>query len=112
MVALLRRGVGALVDLGGRRPWLVMGVAVLLLVAPWSYGLRIEVRSDIRELLPRDTPGFRAFEHRLERVGGGATIVVVAESPDRAANERFIDAMHAKLPSSDAAPLIGWMEAG
>src|SRR5690606_17265966 len=48
---------------------------------------------DVLELLPRDSPGFQSFEHRLERVGGRATINVVCESPDRSANERFIDAL-------------------
>jgi predicted RND superfamily exporter protein len=93
----IQRLVYALVDLGGRSPLLVLGIALALLVASWSYASRLEVRSDVMELLPRDSPGFMAFEHRLERVGGRATITIVCESPDRQANERFTDAMGVAL---------------
>ncbi len=93
----IRRLVYGLVDFGGRAPWLVVGVALLALAACWSYARKLEVRSDVMELLPRDSPGFQAFEHRLARVGGRATIEVVCESPDRAANERFIDAATVEL---------------
>lgn len=87
-----KRLVFALVDLGGRSPLLVVGVALALLAACWQYTRKLEVRSDVMELLPRDSPGFQAFEHRLRRVGGRATISLVCESPDPRANERFIDA--------------------
>jgi uncharacterized protein len=88
----LKALVFALVDFGGRRPFVVIGVAVVLLAACWSYARKLEVRSDVMELLPRDSAGFQSFEHRLARIGGRATITIVAESPDRRANERFIDA--------------------
>jgi predicted RND superfamily exporter protein len=90
----------ALVDFGGTRPLVVFAMALAVLVSSWWYASHLEIRSDIRELLPRDSPGFQAFERRRERVGGRATIVVVAESPNRAANERFIDAMHASLQTT------------
>ena len=66
-------------------------------IGAWSYASKLQVRSDILELLPRDSPGFQAFEKRLARVGGNATIIVVVESPDRAANEKFVDAMREGL---------------
>jgi predicted RND superfamily exporter protein len=91
----IKRLVFALVDFGGRWPLLVVGMALALLAACWSYARKLEVRSDVMELLPRDSPGFQAFERRLERVGGRATITVVCESPDPKANERFIDAASA-----------------
>jgi uncharacterized protein len=87
----IKRFVFALVNFGERAPFLVVGVALALLAASWSYASKLEVRSDVMELLPRDSPGFQAFEHRLERVGGRGTITVVVESPERAANERFVD---------------------
>ena len=90
---MVRRFVTWLVDFGGRFPFLVLGVALALSAASWAYASKLELRSDFLELLPRDSPGFRAFEHQLGRVGGGATLVVIAESPERAANERFIDAL-------------------
>ena len=93
----VRRFVDAMVDLGGRRPLLVIAWATAVLIACWSYARKLEVRSDIMELLPRDSPGFQSFERRLERVGGRATLTVVCESPDRTANERFIDAVDQRL---------------
>jgi predicted RND superfamily exporter protein len=95
--AAIRALVYASVDLGGRRPILVLLGAVAVLAACWSYASKLEVRSDVLELLPRDSPGFQSFERRLERVGGNATILVVVESPERAANEKMIDALRAGL---------------
>jgi hypothetical protein len=88
----LKRLVFALVDLGGRSPYHVLFVAFVILAACWAYTRKLEVRSDVMELLPRDSPGFQAFEHRLARVGGRATVVVVVESKDRVQNEKFVDA--------------------
>ena len=93
----IKRLVFALVGLGDRSPFAVIGVALVLLAGCWAYASRLEVHSDVMELLPRESPGFMAFEHRLARVGGRATITLVCESPDRAANERFVDAMGAAL---------------
>jgi len=95
----LQRLVFGLVDFGEKKPWLVLGAALVMLAACWGYARKLEVRSDVMELLPRDSPGFKAFEHRLSRIGGRATITVLAESPDRASNERFIDALDAQLRS-------------
>jgi len=48
-------------------------------------------------------PGIRrVVEAQLKRVGGGATLIVVAESPDRAANERFIDDVSANVKAARA----------
>jgi preprotein translocase subunit SecF len=63
----------------------------------WTYASHLELRSDFLELLPRDSPGFKAFEHQLGRTGGNASLIVVVESPDRQANERFIDALTTPL---------------
>ena len=107
-----RRLVFASVDFGGRHPLLVIGCAVLMLLGCWSYTRRLEVRSDVMELLPRESPGFKAFEQRLERVGGRSTILVVAESPDRSANERFIDAASAALQRELPPDRIAFIESG
>ena len=88
---MFRRIVGGLVDAAGRRPWIVLLLSLVFLVGSWGYARKLELRSDFLELLPRDSPGFKAFEHQLGRVGGGATFLVVVESPDRKANERFVD---------------------
>jgi predicted RND superfamily exporter protein len=82
-----------IVDFSGRRPVGVLIVSLLCLVVSWSYASRLELRSDFLELLPRDSPGFAAFEHQRGRVGGGGSLLVIADSPNVEANERFVDAL-------------------
>jgi len=108
----IKRLVFALVDLGGRSPFRVLFVAFVILIACWSYARKLTVRSDVMELLPRDSPGFQAFEHRLARVGGRATIVIVVESPDRAANEHLVDASAAALRAAPGMELMSSVETG
>jgi predicted RND superfamily exporter protein len=94
---MFRRIVGGLVDAAGRRPVVVLILSLLFMAVSWNYARKLELRSDFLELLPRDSPGFKAFEHQLGRVGGGATFLVVVESPDRKANEKFVDDLGAVL---------------
>jgi predicted RND superfamily exporter protein len=94
---MLRTWTDRLVDLSGRRPLWVLLPTLLVLVATWGYASRLELRSDLRELLPRDSPGYAAFEHQLGRLGGGASLIVVVESPDRAANERLVDDINERI---------------
>ncbi len=81
------------VDFSARRPVGVLIASLLCLLVSWSYASRLELRSDFLELLPRDSPGFAAFEHQRGRVGGGGSLLVIADSPNVEANERFIDAV-------------------
>ncbi len=116
----MRRLVGAIVDASGRRPVLVLFVALCVLVGTWRYAFAVlsKPHTDLLELLPTESPGLKAFEHQLGRVGGGATLIVVAESPDRNANERFIDDLSASLEALRVAqkpggpPLIAYVEGG
>jgi predicted RND superfamily exporter protein len=85
------------VDFAGRRPLVTVLFAIMLFVGTALYARQLEPRTDLLELLPRDSPGFKAFEHQLGRVGGGATLLVICESPDRGANERFIDDLSSRL---------------
>lgn len=86
------RSVNALVDFGGRSPFIVLALALIALTASWTYASHLDLRSDFFELLPRNSPSFQAYERQLARVGGSASLVIVVESPDRKANEHFIDA--------------------
>ncbi len=88
---MFRKIVGGLVDAAGRRALLVLLVSLAFTLGSWGYARKLELRSDFLELLPRDSAGFKAFEHQLGRVGGESSFLVVVESPDRAANERFVD---------------------
>jgi uncharacterized protein len=93
----VRRFVESVVDFSTTRPWLVVFAAFAVLALAKVYTTRLELRSDFLELLPRDSPGFIAFEQQLKRVGGGASLFVIAESEERAANERFVDDLAARV---------------
>src|SRR5262249_50008355 len=94
---MIKRLVAAIVDVAGKWPWLVFACVMATGVASWWYASHLDLRSELLELLPRDSPGFKAFEHQLGRTGGGAPLIIVNESPDRRANERFIDDLSARL---------------
>ena len=94
---MIARLLDAIVDFASRRPWLVLAVAVVFTAIAGTYARGIEVRSDLAELLPRDSPGFLAFEHQAGRAGGSSMLIVIVSSPDRATNERFVDALGARL---------------
>lgn len=103
-----RRWVGVVVDASGRHPLLVLLVALLTLALTWYFAIQVlfHPRTDLRELLPRDSPGLKAFEHQLGRVRGGASLIVVAESPNRKQNERFVDDLSERIGAiaSEARP--------
>src|SRR5258706_14251620 len=94
---MIRKFVERVVDVAGRFPLLVLLLALATVACTWTYAAHLELRSDFLELLPRESPGFRAFEHQLGRTGGGASLYVIVESPDRRANEKFIDTMTEQL---------------
>ncbi|MDB4933634.1 MAG: exporters of the superfamily [Labilithrix sp.] len=93
----IRRFVEGVVGFSIRRPFVVILIAIGILIAAKQYTTRLELKSDFLELLPRDSPGFIAFEQQLKRMGGGASLIVIAESPDRKANERWIDDMSKRV---------------
>jgi hypothetical protein len=117
---MMRRFVGAVVDASGRRPFTVLLAALGVLVGTWYFALQVlaNPHTDLRELLPVDSPGLKAFEHQLGRVGGGATLIVIAESPDRRQNEHFVDDLTARLgrmmddQKKGGPQLIAYVESG
>jgi predicted RND superfamily exporter protein len=100
---MLRRVAGKLIDFSGRHPFVVLLLTLSIIASCGYYAFlgpsRLQLRSDILELLPRDSPGFKAFEHQLGRVGGGASLIVIAESPEREKNRAFIDELAKRLQS-------------
>ncbi len=110
-----RAAVVRVVDGSGRRPFAVLLGALMVLVGLWSYAYtHFQLNADLLELLPRDSPGVKAFEHQLGRVGGGFSLVVVVESPDRAKNERFIDALDERVEklAKSRPDLVSYVESG
>jgi predicted RND superfamily exporter protein len=116
-----RNTVGRIVDASGRHPIAVLLAALGVLLGTGYFALQVlaNPHTDLRELLPRNSPALKAFEHQLGRVGGGASLIVVAQSPDRAANERFVDDLTGRLDVMTAAQkaegkaaLIAYVETG
>lgn len=99
------------VDRVSARPLRVLALTVAAMAIFAFVASHLEVRSDLLELLPRDSPGVRALEHQLGRVGGGATLIVICESPDRAKNEAFVDDLAHDL-GVHPDPRIAYVEAG
>ena len=88
----MKRFVEGIVDFSGRRPLVVLLLTAVVLAISWGYTAKtFNVRPDFQELLPSDSPSYRAFQSQLDRLGGGATVIALAESPDREANERWVD---------------------
>jgi len=95
---IVRRFVERIVDVASTYPIVVLLLMVGVIGGAGLYAKKyLELRTDLLELLPRESPGFKAFEHQLGRIGGGGQLIVVVDSPDRAANEKFIDALAVKL---------------
>ena len=85
------------VDLASRFPKAVLAASVLLIAVLTQHARGLEVRADLAELLPHDSPGLRALEHQMSRTGGSAMVLVIVSSPDRAANERYVDRLGERL---------------
>jgi uncharacterized protein len=94
---MLRRFISRVVDLSGQRPWTTLLVALLAMALSGIVASRLRLKTELRELLPRDSPDYQAYEKQAGRIGGGATLFVLAESHDRLANRRFIDALAGRI---------------
>ncbi len=82
-----------------RRPWLLVliGFAAFCAAAPAAVRLYTDLRTDLRELLPRGAPSALALDALEERIGGLAHLSVVVQTDDLAAGERFVDALAGRL---------------
>ena len=109
---MLRDFVSTLVRASTRSPWLTLACAALVTLALAALASRLEVRADLMDLLPRDSPAFRALEHQMERTGGGAALLVVATSDDHEANRRFVSdlARDLETPPAELRDIIAYVE--
>jgi predicted RND superfamily exporter protein len=108
----LRRFVESIVTFAITRPWMVIFASLALIACANVYiKSRLELKSDFLELLPRDSPGFIAYEHQLHRVGGGATLFVIVESPSREANQQFVDDLSVEVKKIGP-DLVSYVEDG
>ncbi len=115
MTPRVRNFVARIVDSSGRNPLVVIAAALLVLGALWGYAYtHFQLNADLLELLPRSSPGVQAFEHQLGRVGGGFSLVIVVESPDRAKNQQFIDLLDVEIErlAKTRPDLVAYVEPG
>jgi len=72
-------------------------IIVLFLAASFWLASGLKLRSSLKELLPDRSPSVMELDRMLRKVGGTSVLTVTVESPDPAANMRFIDDLNAKL---------------
>jgi predicted RND superfamily exporter protein len=89
----------ALVAFSLRRPRAVIAAGFVLLAAaaPFAVRLYADLRTDLRELLPRGAPAAAALDALEQRVGTLGNLAVLVQSEDFARGERFVDALAARL---------------
>ena len=63
-----------------RRPWVFLLCAAVVVATSVKLAAGLEVRSDLRELLPDDVPSVAQVKELIQRVGGDGTIYVNLES--------------------------------
>ena len=82
-----------------RRPVPLALAALLLLAlsAPFAVRLYADLRTDLRELLPRGAPAAVALDALEARLGGLAHLSVVVHTEDLKAGQRFVEALAERL---------------
>lgn len=66
----------ALIRAGYRRPWLVLGAAVVVMVSGVLLGTRLTFETDVFKLMPADDPAVKALRVALEDFGSLDTLLV------------------------------------
>ncbi|HEY3352295.1 MAG TPA: MMPL family transporter [Polyangia bacterium] len=90
----------------------LLGTAVLIALAGWRAS-KLTLRPNLAELLPQNDPAVVALRDLDRRVTGLSTVVVVVQSPNPAANRRFIDDLMPRLEAVRASiPVIDDVQAG
>jgi uncharacterized protein len=81
------------------RPWALTLLALALLFAslPFAIKLYTDLRTDLRELLPRNAPAAVALTTLEKRVGSTGYLSVVISTADPKAGERFVDSLSKAL---------------
>jgi predicted exporter len=80
-----------------RRAGLILLSTAVVTAIAGVLAARLTISTDFAALLPRGYASVEDLHKLLKRVGGSALLTVVVESPDPRANERFADALAARL---------------
>ena len=80
-----------------RNPYVVVVLSALVLLISLGLARRLELRTDIAELLPSDDPGVVALHKTSKRIGDMSLLLVGIHSPDKEANVRYAEAVTTRL---------------
>lgn len=78
-------------------PWLVIAMVLLLQVPALWLASGLEVRSSFRELLPERKASVVELDRLGTRMGGGGTLIVLAQGGDGPELRRFVEALSARI---------------
>jgi hypothetical protein len=93
----MRSGTDAWLDLVWKRHRLVLGIAAAVTLACAALATRLELRTNVAELLPSQDPAVEELQYLSKRIGGTSILQIAIESPDRDANLRLAGALEAEL---------------
>ena len=74
-----------------RRSLLICLLTLAITGIAFTQVLKLEIRTDFKELLPQGTQSVRDYNKIIDRVGGLGTLSVAVESPSPEANMKFVD---------------------
>ncbi|HVU02750.1 MAG TPA: MMPL family transporter [Polyangiaceae bacterium] len=106
---LMERVLARLVDVSARRPFLLLGFAVLSLLPSLSLARKLEIRTGFDELLPEGMPSVVEQRRVASRLPSASTLAVTAESNDRARLVRFLEEL---APRARSLPFVTSVEDG
>jgi len=93
----MRSATDAWLDLVWRRHRLVLGVAFAFTALFAILATRLELRTNVAELLPSKDPAVEELQYLSKRIGGTSILQIAIESPDRDANLRLAGAIEKEL---------------
>lgn len=94
--------------LATRRPWrCVLACALVAAVALWL-GRKLELHTDMAELLPADHPAVAALQRLSDHQRLGQSLIVIVEGPDRARDLAFLDALRPRLERLPGFAELDW----
>ncbi|MEX0995298.1 MAG: hypothetical protein WD599_07180, partial [Balneolaceae bacterium] len=80
-----------LVEFNYRHPLIVLASCFVLAVLGATFAVKLQIDTDIANLLPRSNPSVQALDRLQETVGGETVMEVAIRSPEFEANKRFAE---------------------
>ena len=93
----MERWLAQYVEFSARRSTWMIALFALLIACAVFIAMRLELHTDLTELLPPEHPSARALRTVSSRQKSATNLVLLIESPDPDANRRFVDALKPAL---------------